>query len=283
MINCTMLVSVFCSWPDHKLHLIACDVGQGDAYLVKFGFIQILIDGGKDNAVLNCLDSQLPLWDRQIDLVIATHDDSDHIGGLVEVSKRYRIKNLIWNGKDTRSANWLSIIRSVKKQNTNIIISDKQNYNLSGIDISLLWPYYESRQEEEDNSVSVVSQIRYGDFSVLFTGDIDTLTEENLIRASIPLESTVLKVSHHGSRFSTSDNWLDQVNPEIALIGVGKNTYGHPSGEVLDRLNQKGIDIYRTDKDGVVEIISDGKEWHITNTQSCLFATKNLFNSLSTK
>lgn len=260
-----ILIFLLVNLPDNKMHLINCNVGQGDAILITLGFKQILIDGGKDNRVLSCLDKNLPFWDRQIDVVIATHDDDDHIGGLAEVIKRYKVKNLIWNGKEGGSEKWQGILKTTSKKKTKNIINHGNSYNLDRLIIQLLNPISQVGTVAEDNQVSVVSRISYGDFSVILSGDIDTLTEENLISGSLGLGSTVLKVSHHGSRFSTSDKWLEHVNPKVALIGVGKNSFGHPSSEVIERLKGKNVQILRSDEDGESEIVSDGSGWAILN------------------
>jgi len=254
--------SFISSWPDEKLHLISCDVGQGDAFLIFRRFQQILIDGGKDNRVIQCLENYLPYWDRRIDVIIASHDDHDHIGGLVEVMKRYRVDNIIWNGKATKSDDWTLIATEAKKQSTKLFSGSNKGYMLKDITINQLWPQDTELENIEDNLASLVMHIKYGQFRMLFTGDIDSLTEEKLISDTLNITSDILKVSHHGSRFATSDNWLLKVNPGLALIGVGKNnSYGHPSSEVIKRLSDKNIDVHRTDLQGSMEIISDGVSW----------------------
>jgi competence protein ComEC len=266
--------SFFISWPDDKLHLISCDVGQGDAFLISSGFQQILVDGGEDSRVIQCLEEYMPYWDRRIDLIIATHDDHDHVGGLVEVMKRYRVENIIWNGKTTQSDDWTQIGSEANKQKTKLLSGINKNYVLKDIVINQLWPQDAELENVEDNLASLVMHVKYGQFGALFSGDIDSLTEEKLMSSSLNLASDILKVSHHGSRFSNSDSWLLRVNPDLALISVGKdNSYGHPSPEVIKRLKEKDIDIHRTDQQGSLEIISDGKVW-----QTSLVSEKRFFN-----
>ncbi len=260
LVTTIILSSLFFSLPDQNLHLIACDVGQGDSFLITHGFHQILIDGGRGRAVLSCLDKHLPFWDRQLDMVVASHDDDDHIGGLKEVVERYEVKSLVYNGK-TNSSNQWQILESQLGQKSKLIMARGQRYTLKGMDLQFIWPVSEVKAEDEDNQNSVVLRLEHGSFSVIFTGDIDTVTEENLIKSSQTLASTVLKVSHHGSKSSTSDEWLTAVTPIVALIGVGKNSYGHPHPEVLERLQDKDVMIYRTDKIGAIELVSDGKSW----------------------
>jgi competence protein ComEC len=258
-----ILASFIISWPDDKLHVIACDVGQGDSFLITYGFHQILIDGGKGKSVVSCLDTYMPFWDRQLDMLVATHDDDDHVGGLGFVADRFGIKMLVYNGKDSESDQWQALVSKLEKRRTDLVGARGQSYLLKDLNMQFIWPVRKPQETDEDNQSSVVMRLAKGSFSVLFTGDIDTLTEEKLMKSPQTLASTVLKVGHHGSKYSTSDEWLNSVAPRMALIGVGKNSHGHPNPEVLDRLQDKGITTYRTDKDGSVELVSDGKNWWV--------------------
>jgi len=278
-----VLISLLWFWPDQQLHLINCNVGQGDAYLITRGFTQILVDGGKDKQVLDCLDKFIPYWDRQIEFVIASHDDNDHIGGLAQVMYRYHVANLVWNGKDSNSKTWQNIQKLAKSQSTKQRVAYEQNLLINQIKLDFLWPQSKPSFTDEDNLSSVVTKISYHDFSIMFTGDIDTLTEEKVISGSVALDSSVLKVSHHGSRFATSDKWLKAVNPQIAFIGVGSNSYGHPNLDVLTRIKNNNIILFRTDNDGTVEIVSDGRAWQVASSSFNLnnllsrFVNKNLY------
>jgi len=283
-VTSTILISFIWFWPDKQVHLVSCDIGQGDAYLVSKGFTQILVDGGKNEQILNCLDQFIPYWDRQIEIVIASHDDHDHVGGLTEVMKHYKVNNLIWNGKDSNSQDWKIIQLEADQQGTKVRKAYEGNLLINKLKLDFIWPQKQPSSNVEDNQASIVTRFSYEDFSVMFTGDIDTLTEEKLVSGSVGLDSTVLKVSHHGSRYATSDKWLELVNPKIALIGVGKNSYGHPSEDVLSKLNSAGVTIYRTDKDGSVEISSDGVDWKLEQDGLCTSNTlSNLIYDFSNK
>jgi competence protein ComEC len=264
-----LLIKVIRLWPDGKLHYIQCNVGQGDAILITRGFTQVLIDSGKDNQVLNCLDKYIPFWDRDITVMVGTHSDTDHIGGFKAVIDKYQSQIFINNdaGGDN---NWQKISQQLKAKNIPI----KSVYNLdklkvNGLDLDFLWPKSRTllvSKTNADNQSSIVLQLHYQDFQALLTADVPQLIEEELLSLyGQNLKSTVLKVGHHGSKESTSADFLTEVKPKIATIGVGKNSYGHPSSQVLEILKQNHIPVYRSDQNGDIVITSDGKQTLITN------------------
>lgn len=261
IISIFLLVSLILYWPDNKLHYVQCDVGQGDGALISRGFKQILIDTGRDRMILDCLGGHMPFWDKNIDMLILSHQDSDHSGGLDEVVSSYKIKQFYYNGKDDQSETWQKILDDLKNKQTQINIVNGQTYQLNQMQIKFLSPNKNTIIFKDDNQGSVVNTITYGDYSVIFTGDIDESVENELIRDHLSLANTVLKVSHHGSKYSSSSDFLTKVNPKLAVIGVGKNSYGHPDMETLQRLADLKIKILRTDQQGDIEIISDGKSW----------------------
>jgi competence protein ComEC len=237
-------VAIF-SWPDNKLHLIFCNVGQGDAILISYQKTQILIDGGPDNLVLNCLSHHLPFWDRQIEMVVLTHPEKDHFGGLIDVIKRYNLKYLI------SSASWPEGGRKTT------VLKAGDEIRLGKINLSVLWPR-EINQERKLNENSLVLKLAFGSFQALLTGDLPGEIENQLDLT--PVE--VLKVAHHGSLYSTSQAFLEKVKPKLAVISVGKNKFGHPTKETLKRLEDLGIKVLRTDQNGEIEIVSDGQAWY---------------------
>jgi len=220
------------------LYLVACDVGQGDAFLVYRGSTQILIDTGRGENVLECLGRHMPLGDRRIEVVMISHDDEDHDGALGEVEARYEI------GK---------VIRGEVKQGDLVRVGE--------IEMEVLWPE-DLRSGRRSNSESMVAWLKWREFDVLFTGDIGEREEGKVLEEYDILGLEVLKVSHHGSRYSSSDLFIQSISPKLALIGVGKNSYGHPAEEVLERLKKiAGIKIKRTDLNGEIVVISDGNKF----------------------
>lgn len=249
------------------------DVGQGDSIFIETSFgHQILIDGGPSASVISKLANEIPFFDRTIDLVILTHPEKDHIFGLLEVLKRYKVDNILWTGVKNDSGEYAEWIRLLKQSGANvkiaqvgerIIISDK-----SKIFIDILNPENDLSEKNflDLNNTSIVSLLSFGNNSFLFTGDISEKEEINLLKKGLLKKSDVLKVGHHGSKTSTSNNFLEIVSPKFAVISVGKdNTYGHPNSEVLERLNKFGIQIFRTDKSGDIKIISDGSNLKVKN------------------
>ncbi|MCJ7786987.1 MBL fold metallo-hydrolase [Patescibacteria group bacterium] len=233
------------SLPDQRLHLIFCDVGQGDAILISYQKTQILIDGGPDNRVLNCLSHHLPFWDRRLEVVVLTHPEKDHFGGLVDVIKRYSLKYLI-------SYSWPET-----EQKT--ILKAGDEVKLGKVKLSVLWPK-EINQGGELNENSLVLKLTFGSFCALLPGDISSKTEDQLDKVG-PCQ--VLKVAHHGSRYSTGEEFLEKVRPVLAVISVGPNSFGHPTEEVIKKLKDLDIKILRTDQDGEIEIVSNGENWYI--------------------
>jgi len=254
--------------PDDKLHVSFFDVGQGDAILIQLPNRQnILIDGGPDPQKINLeLSKKLPFWDRTIDLMISTQPQADHITGLVEILQRYKVKQVLEPGVPYDSSIYQEWLKLVKEgQIKHEIARAGQEIDLGqGIKIEVLNPAAELLQgtsHDVDNN-GMVLRLSSGKVSFLFTADIREEAEFELIRQRADLRSTVLKVAHHGSKTSTSPQFLAVVDPEVAVISVGvDNPFGHPSREVVERLKGRlGEDkVYRTDTNGTIEFITDGE------------------------
>ena len=239
------------------LEVVFFDVGQGDSIFIESpdGF-QILIDGGPDLSVLEKLGQEMPFYDRTIDLIILTHPDHDHIFGLLEVLKRYQVKNILWTGvvKDTDEyKEWNKLIQ---EERANILIAEAgQKINLAqDVYFLILYPSesLEGLEAEDSNDTSIVARLIFNDNTFLFAGDISQKIELKLIDQNQELDSDILKVAHHGSKASTSPEFLQAVSPETAVISVGENKWGHPAEEVLQRLEQFGIKILTTQDSGDV-------------------------------
>jgi competence protein ComEC len=262
--NVLAWAAVWDLWGHKFLEVNFLDVGQGDAAFIETpGSLQILIDGGPSSAILEKLGNKMPFWDRSIDLIILSHPEKDHLAGLIEVLKRYKVENILWTGIVRDTAEYREWSRLIREEGARVVIAQAgQIIKIGKIEIDILNPLENlSGQELEDsNDSSVVAKLIYGQDSFLFTGDISSKTEEKIISDSADIDIDVLKISHHGSKYSSTGGFIKAVSPEIAVIEVGKdNSYGHPAQEVLDRLINYGIDILRTDISGDIKIISDSK------------------------
>ncbi len=240
------------------------DVYQGDAILIKVpGGQNILIDGGPDKNIIKRLGENLPWWDRQIDLIILTHPHDDHVTGLIDVLKRYKVKEVLYTGASHNAPNYLTWLKIMYDQKISLIIIDKkQTINLNqGIKIEVLYPDKSLLDKEMSdlNDSSIVIKLIYGENKFLLAGDASEKIEQMLLAGSDDLKADVLKVAHHGSQYSSSQEFLEEVLPEIAVISVGKdNNFGHPSLRTIKRLERIGAEILRTDQKGTIKIFSDG-------------------------
>jgi len=263
-----ILVSVAAAtMPDDNLHISFLDVGQGDAILLQKGNQQVLVDGGPSPQAISLgLGSKMPFWDRTIDLVILTHPSADHVTGLVEVLQRYQVKQVLYPDLDFESdiyGEWLRVIEEKDIERT--LAQAGQQIDLGeGVVIKVLnppIPPLTGTESDIDNN-GMVLNISLGEVSFLLTADIMEEAEWELIAQRVDLRSIVLKVAHHGSDTSTSPEFLAVVDPQLAVISVGEdNPYGHPTDEVIERLEEKlgAENIYRTDEQGTIEFITDGE------------------------
>jgi competence protein ComEC len=268
LIVAILVWSAALTMPDGKLHVSFLNVGQGDAILIQTPNGQdVLIDGGPDPQRINLeLGKKLPFWDRTIDLVVCTQPQADHVTGLVEVLQRYKVKQVLDPGIPYETPiyhEWLRLIQ-IKRIEYDTTRAEQEIDLGNGIKIEVLNPpesLWEGTSDDVDNN-GVVLRLSWGQASFLFTADIREEAEFELIGQRADLKSTVLKVSHHGSKTSTTSQFLAAVDPDIAVISVGAdNPFGHPSPEVLERLTDRlGEDnVYRTDEDGTIEFITDGE------------------------
>ncbi len=254
--------------PDNQLHVYFLDVGQGDAILIQRGNQQVLIDGGPSPQAINLeLGKRMPFWDRTIEIVVMTHPDSDHLTGLVEVLKRYHVGQVLYPDFESDLplyTQWLQLVD--KKGIISTLAQAGQQINLGDdVEMSVLSPAIPPLFEAGSDDNGIVLRLSMGKVSFLFTADISWQAEFALITRRADLNSTVLKVAHHGSGSSTTAEFLSVVSPEVAVISVGKdNRYGHPTPETLARLDA-GIgekNVYRTDELGTIEFITNGqKSW----------------------
>lgn len=267
------------SQPDGNLHVVFCDVGQGDAVYVRFPDGKDgLFDGGPlNNKVLSCLGKHMPFYDRTIEVVALSHAQADHFGGLIEVLKRYNVNLFLTSpigNKEAKSYQRLVQLtkdKKVKVQN----VYDGDVLDDGNVILASLWPQRAfitsmlglHTTHQDLNDFSLVFKLSYGDFDVLLTGDAEAdilkkiLTSNSLDLGTNPIE--VLKVPHHGAKAGFSQEIVSQLKPKLAVISVGKNSYGHPSNKILEILRDYDIKILRTDEDGEIEVVSDGKKWWV--------------------
>jgi competence protein ComEC len=256
--------TVITSRPDGYLHVAFLDVGQGDAILLTLpDGRQILIDGGPSATQLQWrLGQEMPFWDKSLDLVINTHTDADHLGGLVSLLDRYSVGQILvtdMGGRTSLYQAWQQELHTLSYTPTvahaGMVLPLQPN-----ITATILSPGAASEHETATNNHSVVLRLEMGQVSFLFTGDIEATVEEKLVQSGEILESTVLKSPHHGSNTSSSEPFLQAVKPRIVVISVGvDNPFKHPRPETLARYAEHDMTVLRTDEQGTVELVTDGQ------------------------
>ncbi len=244
--------------------VIFFDVGQGDATFIETPQRQkILIDGGPDSSVLAKLAKFMPFYNRSLDLIILSHPEKDHLTGLLEVLKRYKVENILWTGVVRDIPEWQEWEKLIGNEKAVVKTAHSgQKIILDGnplMFINLFYPFENlaGQNFKDSNDTSIACKLVVADNSFLFTGDISKSVEQKL--TNLDIGSDVLKIAHHGSKNSSSEEFLKTVSPKVAVIPVGKNNYGHPHLDILARLQDFGIDILRTDRDKDIKIISNGK------------------------
>ncbi len=252
--------------PDDKLHISFLNVGQGDAILIQKGNQQVLVDGGPSpQAITLELGNRMPFWDRTIELVVLTHPQTDHITGLVEVLDKYQVEQVLYPDLDYDAPIYDEWRRLIEEKDIKCTIACAgQQIDLGGVVIEVLNPQNPillGTESDIDNN-SVVLHVSMDEISFLLTADLMWQGEFELINQRAIPKCTVLKVGHHGSATSTTTEFLAVVNPQLAVVSVGKdNDFGHPHPDVMERLETKlGTEnIYLTDEDGTIEFITDGE------------------------
>jgi competence protein ComEC len=252
--------------PDGRLHVYTLDVGQGDAILLRSpGGQVILVDGGPDPLALASRVGQiLPFWQRRIALVVATHADQDHLAGLVPILERYRVERVLSLAQMKETPLAAAWQQALERSGAAFFPAARGQQIALGDELVLrvLHPAVERSASlaAGDNRRSIVIQVQMGDFSMLLTGDIDASTERELLAAGEISPGVTLKVAHHGSAEGTSQELLQALRPLVAVISVGAdNRFGHPSPEVLARLEAAGCQVFRTDQVGTIQLVTDGQ------------------------
>lgn len=254
LVSLVLLVGLVFYWQvTDSPKLVFCNVGQGDAMLLSEGNWQMLLDvGGENGAVMECLGKHVPFWDKTVELVLISHWDKDHCGGLMKLSKYYKINKLI----SARQPDG-----EYEQYNYSNLVSEGDIVQTEKMRFEVLSPGVGGKYDQGDrNDMSLVGILYYGNKKILLMGDAEAEVERKLVWRK-KLEGwtqgsahTILKVSHHGSAGGTTDEFLETIRPEVAVISVGKNSYGHPSSEVINRLEKFGVTVKRTDKVGDIVV-----------------------------
>ena len=232
------------------------DVGQGDATLIKYGETEMLIDCGKNGEDTVSFLKEKNVGD--LEYLLITHADSDHLGGCDEVLREFRTHAVITNGQASDTISYRETM--VELDTEQHIIAIKGNaWNIGPAEIRVLQA---NNGLTETNQNSIVTKLIYGNIDTLFNGDCDNECEKLLMDKDV--QSEILRVAHHGSKFATEADFLEKVKPQVAIISVGPNSYGHPAQETLDRISQGGVLVYRTDIEGDITVALDGNSYEVS-------------------
>lgn len=237
-----------------RLELYFFAVGQGDSEMVVMpGKVKMLIDGGPDNgAAERQVDAVLPGHDRYIDMIMLSHAELDHFGGLLDVVRSHDIGVFVYNGRGSDSESFRELARVVKEKHIPVVaLGEGDHIRYAGNSIDIL-----SARGKNRNESGLVAKFTGGGITALFTSDIGKDTEQRL-RKEKDIHADILKIPHHGSKFSSTEEFLAAVHPSVAVIEVGKNSYGHPTGVVLERIRQAGAQLLRTDAGGTVRLVAE--------------------------
>jgi competence protein ComEC len=292
LFGAVLLFSSLFTLPDGKLHIVFCNVGQGDAAYIRAPNNQdMLIDGGPDDKVLTCLGRHMPFYDRTIDVVILSHPQKDHLQGLISVLQRYSVKYFVIGIEGNETEGYKKLANLIREKNIpvkNLYTGDQ--FSLGKVRFSILWPERKwvsahvasplsdlsylgplggsgnpavlgLSTTSELNDFSYILNLNYGSLDVLFPGDGDTHIQPEVLEVADLPDIDILKVPHHGSKTGMLPEFLDKIKPELAIISVGKNSYGHPTKEAIELLSNRAVKIKRTDREGEIEIVSDGTKY----------------------
>lgn len=258
-------------WQRAPLEVYLLDIGQGDAILIRTPNRQnILIDGGPNRTVSYKVGEVLPFYERQIDLMVLTHPDADHLVGLVDILDRYTVKMVLVTGIDFRSAAYAAFLQRVAAERAVVLTAGVVTQIPLGdqINLEVLYPRDSlvGQQFKPVNDSSIVLRLEYGQTSFLLPGDAEEKVEQQLLASGQQVASDILKAGHHGSRTSSSEQFVLAVQPKQVVISVGaENKFGHPHPEVIDRFTRLGIPWLLTSQQGRILLTSDGQQIHLIN------------------
>ena len=244
-----------------NLEVYFLDVGQADSILIKLEDEYMLIDAGNNEDGVKLVNYFNEFGIKEFKYVFGTHPHEDHIGGMDDIINNFKIDNYYMPDKITTTKTFEDVLDALINNNLQYTILEKgDEFNLSSANFKVI---YAGDETNDINDSSIVLKLTYGNNSFLLTGDATSNVEKTLLNDNI--KSDVLKVAHHGSNYSSTDEFLDVVSPKYAVISVGKyNNYNHPSNSTLKKLNDRNIKLYRTDLDGTIKFTSDGENITIT-------------------
>lgn len=252
-----------------ELDVTYLDVAQGDSILIRTKNTTILMDGGEARAKV--ADRLLGMGINRINLLIATHPDTDHIGGLYDVMTKLVVDEVMDSGVTSTSKTYQNYMGYILDHSKKLTIGrDGDKRNIDGVEMALLNPAPPITSEPNDNAIAIT--LTAGKINYLFMADAGVTTEKQILVRYPNLDCTILKVGHHGSIYSSGLEFLKRVTPEESVVSVGKNSYGHPSDEVLQRLREVGSKVYRTDQLGSIQISTDGVTYSVKTLGNEIFS-----------
>ncbi|MBI3334907.1 MAG: MBL fold metallo-hydrolase [Candidatus Portnoybacteria bacterium] len=243
------------------------NVGQGDGIFIETPErYQVLVDGGPGAKILEEIARDMPFYDRTIDLLIPTHPDSDHIAGLVDILERYKVKTILLPKIKSNTIVYKRLLNDIQKEGAilkeAVRTESVQKIELPGeVSFEILNPI-KDEPYKSDNDSSMVTLFRYGNIEFLLLADVTSKKEKETLPL-LPKGIEVVKIAHHGSKYSSDPEFLRSISPKLCVIEVGENKYGHPSKEALSAMQSSGCKIWRTDRDGTLTVYSDGERYWI--------------------
>ncbi|HBB03065.1 MAG: beta-lactamase [Candidatus Peregrinibacteria bacterium GW2011_GWF2_38_29] len=249
--------------PDNRLHIYFLDVGQGDCILIKSPENKtILIDAGPGSSAVKLIGKTLGHLNRKIDLMILSHPHKDHFEGMLEVVKRYEIGKILLPNASSADPLYSTLLNEIKSRKIETAFVP-QNSDIdfgAGVFMDFLYSDSTISDKKSANESSVIFRLLYGKTSIIFTGDAPIEEEYSALKLNKDFSADLIKIGHHGSKYSTSEEFLYEINSIYAAIQSGaKNRFGHPHKEALDRLEKRNVQIFRNDFSGTLEFISDGE------------------------
>lgn len=247
--------------PDDKFHIYFLDVGQGDSIFIKTpDNHQILIDGGPGNTVIERLGEVMPYFDKSLDLVVLTHPHADHVDGLVEVLKRYKVENVLITGVADDYAGYTEFLGEIMdmKIPAHIAKAD-EDFLFKNVMLDVVYPLKSIAGEgfENLNNSSIGIRVLYKNHSIMLSGDLEAGAEKEIVDSGENIKADIFKAGHHGSKTANSSPYLAKIKPSTVVIQCGKdNSFGHPHKEAMERFSEESVEkIFRNDLDGTVEFV----------------------------